>query len=327
MTTIPRRHALKALGLGAAAVALEPRAAAAEEPKKKTNFQGAGFYRFRVGTMELALVSDGGFTVQPYPTFATNAAKEDAEKELRRRFVSPDAATMHVNMLVIRSGDRVALVDTGAGSFFGPTGGRLAAHLANLGVRPNDVDVVVLTHLHLDHVGGLLDAKGAPVFGNAEVVVADAERAFWGGSPDLSGMKVPVDMRNNIAAIAKGALKGAADRIRVVKPGQPLMDGVETVDAAGHTPGHLALNIHSGDDHLLYITDAIHFAPMQLAHPDWQVAFDTDPVRAAKTRRTLLDRAAADRSLVCGAHLPFPALGHLRARGTGFEWEPAIWQW
>jgi len=154
-----------------------------------------------------------------------------------------------------------------------------------------------------------------------------AERDFWAGTPDLSKTGIPADMRPGFVEAAKRTLAGIGDRLRLVEPGAEVAAGIEIVDAAGHTPGHIGLLLHAGDDALLYVTDAVHFAPLQLAHPGWHVAFDTDPVAAAKTRHALLDRAAADRVLVSGAHLPFPAVGHLRRRDSGFEWEPAIWRW
>lgn len=321
-----RRDVLKLMGAGAAALAVAGPRAAAQDASTPPDLQGAGFYRFGVGDFELGLVSDGVLALPPQ-MFATNAAKEEVEAELHRRFLTPDPVPLHVNALVIRTGDETVLVDTGCGNAFGPAGGHVAANLARFGVARGDVTKVVLTHLHSDHFGGLLDDAGRLVFPAAEVVMTKTERDFWAGTPDLSKTGIPEEMRQGFAERAKQTLKGIGDRLRLAEPDAKIAGGIELVDAAGHTPGHVGLLVHSGDDALLYVTDAVHFAPLQLAHPGWHVAFDVDPVAAAKTRRAILDRAVADRALVAGSHLPFPALGSLRRRDGGFEWEPSIWRW
>jgi glyoxylase-like metal-dependent hydrolase (beta-lactamase superfamily II) len=134
-------------------------------------------------------------------------------------------------------------------------------------------------------------------------------------------------MKKNLVQAAQTVFGAIKPKLEPYENGKRVVDGVEVVAAPGHTPGHSALAIASGASQLFYITDAAHHAYINFPHPDWHVAFDTDPIQAAKSRRALLDRAAVDRVLVSGAHLPFPAVGHVKTQDNGFEWVPTVWEW
>ena len=327
-----RRDTLKLLGAGAAgwlAFGNAEPAFAREKATATPSLIGAGFYRFKVGDIAVSLVSDGGFPFNPpYPLFGANASVIEVKAALERAFIPYDKVNGHVNTLLVRSGKEVILIDSGCGKLFGPTTGKLLANLANAGAKPTDVTAIVISHAHPDHVGGLLDEKGTPVFPNARYFVHKEELAFWTApNVDLSKSAAPADMKKNLVAVAAKTFAALRGKIEPFENGKRIVEGLEVVAAPGHTPGHSAFMIASGNSQLFYITDAAHHVALNLPHPDWHVGFDTDPVEAATTRRKIFDRAAADRVLVSGAHLPFPALGHVRAAGRGFEWAPKIWEW
>lgn len=330
-----RRESFKLIGAGAAVAALGAwgiphHARGAEEAASDAQaLQGAGFYRFKVGNIEAALVSDGTFPFPAtYPLFGANTTAEAVNGAFEHAFIPPKNVTAHVNVLMLRTGKDVVLVDAGCGNLFGPTTGQCPAHLERLGVRPRDVTAVIITHAHGDHVGGLLDAQGKPVYPNARYFAHKDEIAFWTApNVDLSHSGVPEEMKKGFVATAVRVFEALKDKIEPFEYSKRIVEGVETVAAPGHTPGHTALHVGSGDGQLLYVTDAAHHAAINLPHPDWHVAFDTDPVVAARSRRAIFDRAASDRVLVSGSHLPFPAVGHVRPAGEGFEWTPKVWEW
>ena len=332
-----RRESLKLLaGAGAAAAGAAtagsmPAAAQQQRPGEQRDMaQGAGFYSFRINPWwRAAVVSDGTFPfATPAPTLGANAPEAQVKQALADAYVPYDNVLGHVNVLVLRGSVDTILIDAGCGPTYSPTTGRLMQHLGNLGVEPRDVSLVIITHAHRDHIGGILDAGGAPVFPNARYVAHRDELKFWAdGNPDLSRSTAPPEVKRAMAAGAARTFKAIDDVTEPVTDGSRLPAGMTVVAAPGHTPGHFALFIDSGGRQLLYITDAAHHPAVNLPHPDWHVAFDADPAMAAKSRRALLDRAAADKVLVCGSHLPFPGVGHVRAVGKGFEWVPAVWEW
>lgn len=287
----------------------------------------AGVYRTRVGALDVALITDGWFNFDPiHPTLGGNV---DAEHfaAVSREFHMPEDGYAQIHALLVRSGDRVVLIDAGSGNTFAPTCGRLIAHLASLGVQPGDVTDILVTHAHLDHVGGFVDPEsGRFAFPNAAVHLADAERDFWRSNPSLDRSGVPDAMKPMIIGVAVAALDAAGDRQQTVRPGREVLPGITAVDAAGHTPGHTAYLIADGDESLMFLGDLIFFAPVLPMNPDWHVGFDTDPAAAAATRFRMMDRVATDRTRICASHLPFPALGHLKARGSGYEFLPERWR-
>jgi len=293
--------------------------------------QGAGVYRRAVGDIDVCLISDGTFPMTPpFPTFGANAGEDKVHAALQREFIRPETTTGHVNTLLVRSGGEVILVDAGCGSLFGPTTGKLLPHLANAGVQPRDVTAVVLTHLHPDHIGGLLGPMGVDLFPSARFLVHEAERAFWAdGNPDFSKSGVPEAMRGSMAQGAAGLLKVMEPRLKVITgENKRIADGVEAVAAPGHTPGHIGIHVTGGRaDQFLYVSDAVHHYAIVMPNPDWYVAFDTDRDAAVAARRALLDMAASEKLLISGAHLPFPGFGHVRKNGPGYDWVPIVWEW
>ena len=214
------------------------------------------------------------------------------------------------------------LIDTGSAKLLGPTMGDLPAGLKAAGVDPVSIDTVLLTHLHPDHVNGLLTADGRAAFPNAEVVVAEAEAKFW--HDDGVAAKTPAEYRPFVK-MARDALAAYPKRVRLFAGETEVLPGIAPVPEPGHTPGHTGYMLSSGGDSLWVWGDIVHVAAFQFPHPEWAVAFDTDPKQAVATRKAALDRAATDKLVVAGMHLPFPGRGHIFNDGGRYEFVPVPW--
>lgn len=194
--------------------------------------------------------------------------------------------------------------------------------LAANGVSPDQIDAVLLTHMHPDHIAGTIDENGNAVFPNAELIVPEADFSYW---HDDAAMAAAPDAFKPFFTGARIAAKAYAKRTTQISGDADVLPGVKPVPLPGHTPGHTGYIVNSGDESLFIWADIIHNATFQLAHPEWGPAFDVDPAQAAKTRQRALDMAASDRLLVAGMHMPFPAVGHIDARAEGFAYVPAEW--
>jgi glyoxylase-like metal-dependent hydrolase (beta-lactamase superfamily II) len=332
---LTRRNALRTLAAAALAVpAVTPRAFADAAPPPpaadaKPPVHGAGFYRLRIGEIEAMILSDGTLNIQPaYPTLAPQAPEADVAAALSGSFLPTDRVTAHINSLLVKFKSDTVLIDSGGGGLVGPDCGRLAANLLAAGVAPAQVTAVVLTHAHPDHFGGLLDAAGQRVFPNASYFVGAKEVEFWTSpTPDLSRSPLDEAFKATLVAAARRVLDSLKDHLHLVKPGDTILGGLDLVDGAGHTPGHLVARISSGGGQFMNIADLAHHHVLMFEHPEWSPAFDVDPQQAVQTRRRLFDQIAADRVRVLGYHLPFPGLGHIRRQGGGYEWVPEPWSW
>lgn len=290
---------------------------------------GPEIYAFRVGATEAYVIHDGIF-VNPgvQPTFAPEGKQSEVRQLLENAYLPTDRVVLSINVLLLKKGREIILVDSGTGTAFGPTSpsGRLISGLAQLGVAPGEVTAVVISHAHADHVGGLLDAQGEPTFQKAKLFIAQAETDFWmGQTQDWSGSRLPAEGRSQAVAAARKYLGGVHSQLHHIAPGGAILPGLTYVPAHGHTPGHQALLIESDGERLLHIADAVHLYALQFAHPEWTMVFDTHPTAAVATRRQLFSTAASTKTRILGYHLPFPGLGHVRSAGRGYEWVAQPW--
>ncbi|MEO1237483.1 MAG: MBL fold metallo-hydrolase, partial [Planctomycetota bacterium] len=342
--TLTRRQAL-GLGTAAAAAGLVPAAHAVADDHLSTPatirdpsadpaaFQGAGFYRLSLGDVEITVLNDGWFPIEPaHPTIGANVSADEVHGALRHAFVPADRVIGHINTLLVNTGERLILLDVGCGDTFGPTNGRLRDHLARAGAEPGDIDLVVLTHLHLDHVGGLATADGIDWLPNATFVMHEAERGFWSAdTPDFSKSGVPESRIPTVVDVAQTALRNIpSDRLELVRDKRTQLDDALAVyHAPGHTPGHLVAGLYGEAGQFGFLSDLVVVPDLQFRYPGWHYGFDTDPVESADTRQRILKYYADHRRPVAGSHLTFPGVGHVRAEPDtdGFAYVPAVWRW
>ncbi|MEM1047497.1 MAG: MBL fold metallo-hydrolase [Pseudomonadota bacterium] len=314
------RRSLAAMTLGAATFAASRPEAASEVPMVLGN---AATYSMAIGTIRVTAVSDGQIAFPAWPTYAPDATEADVHTTMTRYGLKPPDYRLDANALLVETASETILIDTGWGRF-DPRVGRLKSNLAAIGIEPGDIDLVVLSHVHPDHVGGLRDADGTPSFPKAGIVLAEAEWAQWRDGPDFGAMTVD-DAFKPVFAAAAETVAGFTDRLMLLADGADIASGLSLVSMPGHTRGHSGVQIESESNILIYAADLFHDPAFDLANPGWRTAFDYDPPLAEESRRRLLDRAAADGAQLMAYHMPFPGIGTIGPNAGGYIWHPQRW--
>ncbi len=282
--------------------------------------QAPGYYRRRAGDVVLTALHDGALhlgaeVIQRLPA--------DEVARLRRAAFEPHGLAISISAFALHLPDgRVALVDAGYGPRGPDTAGRLPQSMAAADLAPHDIDAVLLTHLHADHIGGLLDMAGRATFPRAELVVPRAEAAHWGSESVMA--KAPPQAHSTFRA-ARALLDAYAGRVRLSDDAETVLPGVVAHAMPGHTPGHTGYRIGAGADAVLLLADVVHVASVQAPRPEAGLVFDSDPDAAEATRRRVLAMAADEGVCVAGIHLAFPPFAHVARAGDGFAFVPEAW--
>ena len=283
-------------------------------------------YRFKIGEFDAISVSDGQVAFPAYPTYAPNATEEAVEQSLRENFMPVELYTLNCNALFIDTGRNKVLLDTGAGQELGAQLGRLATNLKTAGVEPEQIDTVVISHSHPDHIGGLITGDGLLRFPNAQHFIAEAEWNFWTAEQiDFGSMPLDNNFKQVFVSAVRTHLYPLAKSVTLFGTDHELVPGIHAVAAPGHTPGHCTILVSSGNAQLLHTGDTFHNQAFDLDHPDWATAFDRDPGQAYKTRLRLLDQVSADRTLLMAYHMSFPGIGHIRVKNGRYDWVATPW--
>jgi glyoxylase-like metal-dependent hydrolase (beta-lactamase superfamily II) len=292
----------------------------AKAPMK--NVAGPAFYRFKLGAFELTAVSDGPLTLgPPSGDVIKGMSKEEITKILADNYQPTDTVRREQNTLVINTGPRLVLIDTGTGpavKAFGPDTGRLPANLRAAGIDPAAIDAILLTHPHADHCFGLMSAKGARNFPKAQIYVTQADFDFF-----TDESKATSDMMKMLIGGARQNLLPNRDRIVFVKDGQEVVPGVQAMLTPGHTPGHTSFMITSQGQSLFNTGDICHHHLISTERPRMPFSFDVDGPQGVASRIKAFDMLASSRTPMIAYHFPWPGIGYIGKQADAYRYFPA----
>jgi len=288
--------------------------------------QNAGWYRYKVGSFEVTVVTDGGNVDPLSDSYVANAPKADVNAAMAADFLPQDKVSGSYTPIVVNTGSKLVAIDTGLGlGMFEQSKGAVGQYHSNLqaaGIERNAVDVVIISHFHPDHINGLIGREKKPAFPNAEIMVPEVEAAFWADENNIS--KLPEVARGGIANAKR--VFGIVNKVTKYQPGKELVPGITAIASPGHTPGHTSHVIASGNSKVFVQADITAGAATLFArHPEWQFIFDTDKPQAIETRKKLYDMAASEKMMVQGYHIAFPSMVYVERNGTGYRLVPAPW--
>jgi glyoxylase-like metal-dependent hydrolase (beta-lactamase superfamily II) len=324
-TSLSRRQALlgSALSLGAAGLGalgagtLGAAPAYAKAPLAKS--QTPYFYRFGLGKFQVTMVSDGPLDLGPPGDAFLGLTKEEITAQLTNNFLPTNTVVLEQNSPVVNTGSHLVLFDTGMGTqkMFGTTTGQLIKNLQVAGINPASIDAVVCSHAHIDHIGGLVDARNRRLFPNAKVYISEADFNFWTEEAKLKDEKIKAFVEH-----ARKNLLPYRDRIVFIKDNQEFIPGITAMAAPGHTVGHMVFMIQSEGKQAAFIGDLTHHPVLLMEKPRTEFAYDTDPKQSAASRVRLLDMFATQRIPIMAYHFAWPGMGYVSKAGEGFRYHP-----
>jgi glyoxylase-like metal-dependent hydrolase (beta-lactamase superfamily II) len=311
---------MKGISKAAAALtfALVTSSVMAQAPQQGT--QVPGYFRLALGDYEVTALFDGYNDLSP--KLLQGMSQSQIRALLARRSIETPGVQTAFNAFLVNTGKQLILVDSGAGQCIGATAGQLLANMQAAGYQPEQVDTILLTHLHLDHVCGLVDAQKQALFTHATVYTAKAEADYWLDPAALA--KAPAGARE-FFKIAQDSTAPyvAAGRFKTFAADQsPLPGLVEATLEAGHTPGSTTYRFTSQNQSIVFMGDLVHNLAVQFEHPQVSIGFDVNSAQAINARQAVFSAAVVSKTWVTAAHLPFPGIGHITAQGKHFQWVP-----
>ena len=332
MTALTRRTLLGGAAVaGAAALGpLTPAPVRAAAPA--AGKQAASFYRYKVGDHEVTVVADGARTFPLNDTFVVNAKKDEVNAALEAAYMPKDRVTIVFNPIVVNTGSKLVLIDTGNGpeAHVQTKGavGQLPANLAAAGIDAKAIDIVVISHFHGDHVNGLVAADGTAAFPNAEIMVPAKEFAYWMDDGEMS--RATKGRMEDLFKNNRRIFEPIKSKVTRYEWDKEIAPGITAVTSVGHTPGHTSYVVASGSSKVYVQSDVTNHPALFARHPGWHAFFDQDPAQAEATRRKIYDMLVAEKMLLQGFHYPFPSLAHIEKDGSGgyreipVPWNPTI---
>lgn len=319
---ISRRNFIVAASIVGGGAALGPfERAQATDKTPASKIENPGFHRFQFGDFEVTTLSDGRRAGEaPEKTYAINQDPKDVAALLEENLLPTDRFVNSFTPVLINTGKDLILFDTGMGAVAREAGqGKLVEAMEASGYTADDVSLVVLSHFHPDHIGGLMEGE-KPAFANARYAAGQKEFDFW---TDPARLGTPA---KGVAQLVEKNVKPLAEKTIFLDDGSEVVSGIHAIGAFGHTPGHLAFRVESGGKSLMLISDTANHSVITLQRPDWHVAFDIDKEMAVETRKRMFDMIAAERLPFIGYHMPFPSLAYLQRDGQGYRFVPETYQ-
>ncbi|MGH1352809.1 MAG: MBL fold metallo-hydrolase [Methyloligellaceae bacterium] len=321
-TTINRRTMLlSTAGLLAAPAILSSNTQTVQAAAAKLGAAHPTHYRFKLGEFEVTTIWDGAIKLKgPHPIFGQNVEEKEVQDLAAVNFLPKTEMEISFTPVIVNTGKEIIVFDSGNGNARRAKGaGKLKDTLAVAGFKPEQVDIVVITHCHPDHIGGLMEGNN-PLFPNARYVMGETEYNFW------SPKEVAEGKLARVGKIVQSNVVPLAPKMTFLKNEGTVVPGITAIGAEGHTPGHMAYHLESGNSRLLLWADTTNHYVASLQRPDWHVRFDMDKEKAAATRKRILDMVAADKIPASGYHMPFPAVGFVEKRGASYRWVPTAYQ-
>ena len=313
----------------AAATALTPLAGIpqARAAAPLADKQAPGFYRYKVGSYEITVVTDGRSTFPLPDTFVVNMKKDDVNAALAAAYMEKDKMTIPYSPIVVNTGSKLVAIDTGTGEAnFERSKGSAGQYHSNLrasGIDRNNVDIVVISHFHVDHINGLLTPDNKPSFPNAEILVPAPEWKYFMDDGEMS--RQTSERMKGVFSNARRVFDTLGRKVTPYEAGKEVAPGIMAVATPGHTPGHMSHLVTSGSGKVYVQADVTNNPVLFVRNPGWHAFFDQDGKMAEETRRKVYDMLVAERMPVQGFHYPFPALAHVEKSGSGYREIPVPW--